>query len=113
MQRVRELGWIDGRTVAIEYRWAEGRSERYTEIADEFVRLNVNVIVTVGSAVPAANSPRRSIQSEPVRLRHWHDRAAMSHTLQRQALALGAGTSGLPPAVVLGVRVASRSSRAA
>jgi putative ABC transport system substrate-binding protein len=54
VQRVRELGWIDGRTVAIEYRWAEGRSERYTEIADEFVRLNVNVIVTVGSAVPAA-----------------------------------------------------------
>jgi hypothetical protein len=39
VQRVRELGWIDGRTVAIEYRWAEGRSERYTEIADEFVRL--------------------------------------------------------------------------
>jgi ABC-type uncharacterized transport system substrate-binding protein len=54
VQRVRELGWIEGRTVAIEYRWAEGRSERYTEIADEFVRLNVNVIVTVGSAVPAA-----------------------------------------------------------
>jgi hypothetical protein len=40
--------------VAIEYRWAEGRSERHTEIADEFTRLKVNVIVTVGSAVPAA-----------------------------------------------------------
>jgi putative ABC transport system substrate-binding protein len=33
VQRLRELGWIEGRTVAIEYRWAEGRSERYTEIA--------------------------------------------------------------------------------
>src|SRR5262249_37519122 len=53
VQRLRELGWIDGRNVAIEYRWAEGRSERYTEIGAEFVRLKVDVIVTVGSAVPA------------------------------------------------------------
>jgi putative tryptophan/tyrosine transport system substrate-binding protein len=52
-RRLRELGWIDGRTVAIEYRWAEGRTERYTEIAAEFVRLKVEVIVTVGSAVLA------------------------------------------------------------
>ena len=48
------LGWIDGRTVAIEYRWAEGRSERYTEIAAEFVRLKVDVIVTAGASVVAA-----------------------------------------------------------
>jgi putative ABC transport system substrate-binding protein len=54
VQRLRELGWVDGRTVAIEYRWAEGRSDRYTEIAAEFVRLKVDVIVTVGSAVLAA-----------------------------------------------------------
>jgi putative ABC transport system substrate-binding protein len=53
VQRLRELGWIEGRTVAIEYRWAEGRSERFTEIAAEFVRLKVDVIVTVGTAVPA------------------------------------------------------------
>jgi putative ABC transport system substrate-binding protein len=53
VQRLRELGWIDGRTIAIEYRWAEGRSERYTEIGAEFVRLKVDVIVTVGTAVPA------------------------------------------------------------
>src|SRR5258705_10896191 len=50
---LRELGWIEGRTVAIEYRWSEGRTERYTEIAVEFVRLKVDVILTVGSAVPA------------------------------------------------------------
>jgi putative ABC transport system substrate-binding protein len=49
---LRELGWIEGRTVAIEYRWSEGRPERYAEIADEFVRLKVDVILTVGSAVP-------------------------------------------------------------
>jgi len=49
VQRLRELGWIDGRTVAIEYRWGEGRSERYAEIAAEFVRLKVHVIVTYGT----------------------------------------------------------------
>jgi ABC-type uncharacterized transport system substrate-binding protein len=53
VQRLRELGWTEGRTVAIEYRWAEGRSELYTEIAAEFVRLKVDIIVTVGSAVVA------------------------------------------------------------
>jgi ABC transporter substrate binding protein len=45
VQRLRELGWIEGRTVAIEYRWAEGRSERFSDIAAEFVRLKVDVIV--------------------------------------------------------------------
>jgi putative ABC transport system substrate-binding protein len=54
VQRLRELGWIEGRTVAIEYRWAEGRDERFTEIAAEFVRLKVDIIVTVGGAVLAA-----------------------------------------------------------
>src|SRR5947207_6393771 len=51
VRRLHELGWVEGRTVAIEYRWAEGRSDRYAEIAAEFVRLKVDVIVTVGSAV--------------------------------------------------------------
>jgi putative tryptophan/tyrosine transport system substrate-binding protein len=46
VQRLRELGWIEGRNIAIEYRWAEGRSERFIEIAAEFVRLNVDAIVT-------------------------------------------------------------------
>src|SRR5215472_6142320 len=49
---LRELGWIENRNVGIEYRWSEGRTERYAEIAAEFVRLKVDVIVTVGSAVP-------------------------------------------------------------
>jgi putative ABC transport system substrate-binding protein len=53
VQRLQELGWVEGRTVAIEYRWAEGHSERYAEIAAEFVRLKIDVIVTAGSAVPA------------------------------------------------------------
>ena len=54
VQRMRELGWIEGRTVAIEYRWAEGRNERFTEIANEFVRLKVDVIVTSGAGAAAA-----------------------------------------------------------
>jgi putative ABC transport system substrate-binding protein len=54
VQRLRELGWIEGRSVAIEYRWAEGRSERFTEIAAEFVQRKVDVIVTSGGALPAA-----------------------------------------------------------
>jgi putative ABC transport system substrate-binding protein len=52
-QRLSELGWIEGRTVEIAVRWAEGRPERYTEIAAEFVRLKVDVIVTAGGAVLA------------------------------------------------------------
>ena len=49
VQRLRELGWIDGRNVAIEYRWAEGRTERAAEIAADFVRLKVDVILTSGT----------------------------------------------------------------
>jgi putative ABC transport system substrate-binding protein len=51
VQRLRDLGWIEGRNVAIKFRWAEGRAERYSEIATEFVRLKVDVIVTTGAAV--------------------------------------------------------------
>src|SRR5262245_22764137 len=50
VQRLHQLGWIEGRTVAIEYRWAEGRYERFAEIAAEFVRLKVDVIVTAATA---------------------------------------------------------------
>jgi putative ABC transport system substrate-binding protein len=61
VQRLRELGWIEGRTVAIEIRWAEGRSERYTEIAAELVRLKVDIIVTAGAAVLAAKQATSAI----------------------------------------------------
>ncbi|MGC2046092.1 MAG: ABC transporter substrate-binding protein, partial [Pseudolabrys sp.] len=59
--RMRELGWIEGRTIAIEYRWSEGRPERYAEIAAEFVRLKVDAIVTVGSAVPIVKQATTTI----------------------------------------------------
>jgi putative tryptophan/tyrosine transport system substrate-binding protein len=54
VQRLRELGWIEGRTVAIQYRWAEGRAERWAEFAAEFVGLKVDVIVSGGNAAVAA-----------------------------------------------------------
>jgi putative ABC transport system substrate-binding protein len=53
VKRVHEHGWIEGGTVAIEYRWAEGRTERLAELAAELVRLKPDVIVTAGTAVPA------------------------------------------------------------
>jgi putative ABC transport system substrate-binding protein len=59
--RLRELGWIEGRTVAIEVRWAEGRAERYAEIATEFVARKVNVIVTSGGAVAAIKQATSTI----------------------------------------------------
>jgi signal transduction histidine kinase len=56
--RLRELGWIEGRTVAIEYRWAEGRYEHLAEIAAEFVRLKVDVIVQENLGAFAADAMR-------------------------------------------------------
>jgi putative tryptophan/tyrosine transport system substrate-binding protein len=50
VQRMHQLGWVEGRTIAIEYRWAEGRNERFAEIAAEFARQKVDVIVTSGTA---------------------------------------------------------------
>ena len=64
VQRMRELGWIDGRNVAIEYRWAEGRSERFTEIAAEFVRLKVDVIVTQGT--PQTLATKKATATIPI-----------------------------------------------
>jgi putative ABC transport system substrate-binding protein len=54
VQRLRELGWIEDRTVAIDYRWAEGQIERFSEIAAEFVRFKVDVIFTTGAGAAVA-----------------------------------------------------------
>src|SRR3974390_1777116 len=50
VKRLGELGWVEGRNITIDYRWAEGRNERYAEIAAEFVALKVDLIVTWASA---------------------------------------------------------------
>jgi putative ABC transport system substrate-binding protein len=60
-QRLRELGWIEGRTIAIEYRWAEGRSERAAEIAAELVRLKVDIIFTSGTTYVIAAKQATSV----------------------------------------------------
>src|SRR5262249_3457426 len=62
--RLRELGWVDGRNLAIEYRWAEGRNERYAENAAEFVRLKVDVIVT--EATPPTLAAKQATAVIPI-----------------------------------------------
>jgi putative ABC transport system substrate-binding protein len=64
VQRLRECGWIEGRTVAVEYRWAEGRAERAAEIAAEFVRLKVDVIVTY--ATPPTLAAKQATSAIPI-----------------------------------------------
>src|SRR5262245_62103897 len=64
VRRLRELGWIEGRTVAIEYRWAEGRSEDYAENAAEFIRLKVDVIVT--STTPPSLAAKQATAVIPI-----------------------------------------------
>jgi len=64
VQRLRELGWVEGRNVAIEYRWAEGRSERFVEIAAEFVKLKVDVIVT--QSTPATLAAKQATSAIPI-----------------------------------------------
>jgi putative tryptophan/tyrosine transport system substrate-binding protein len=75
VQRLRELGWIEGHTIAIEYRWADGKSEPLADIAAEFVQLKVAVIVTGGTAAVTAAKRATSVipivfatAGDPVRL---------------------------------------------
>ena len=63
-KRLSELGWIDGRTVAIEARWAQGRSEHAAEIAADFVRLKVDVVVTTGT--PTALAAKQATAVIPI-----------------------------------------------
>jgi putative ABC transport system substrate-binding protein len=61
LQRLHELGWNEGRNIAIEYRWAEGRPERAAEFAAEFVRLKVDIIVTAGTNTVIAKQTTSTI----------------------------------------------------
>lgn len=64
VQRLRELGWIDGHTVAIEFRWAEGKPNRYTAIGAEFAERKVDVIVT--SATPPVLAAKKATSTIPI-----------------------------------------------
>ena len=62
MQRLLELGWVESRTVALQVRWADGRSERFAEFAAEFIRLKVDVLITSSTqAVIAAKQVSSTI----------------------------------------------------
>ena len=88
VQRMRELGWTEGRNMAIEYRWAEGRNERFPEIAAEFVRLKVDVILTHNTLPTLAAKQahqrsqsflrRRASRWAAASWRAWRGRAATS-----------------------------------
>jgi ABC-type uncharacterized transport system substrate-binding protein len=103
VQRLRELDWTEGRTVSIEYRWADGRSERYTEIATEFVRLKVDLILTAGNeaaiAVKQATSvipivfAWRETRSALAWSQVWRDRAVTSPACRFSLLILQASDS--------------------
>ena len=61
VERLHEFGWIEGRNLAVEYRWAEGRPDRAAELAAEFVRLKVDVIVTYANPMVAATKQSTSV----------------------------------------------------
>ena len=114
VQRLRELGWIEGRNVAIEYRWAEGRAERLDEIAAELVRLKVDVIVTHTPATVARQSRRhrrsrsfsrrRATRSAAGIVASWHDRAATSPGCRVKAPMLAGKRLELLREIVPGLR---------
>ena len=60
-----ETGYFEGRNVAVEYRWAEGRYDRFPELAAELVRRQVSVIVTSGSIV-ATNAAKAATSVIPI-----------------------------------------------
>jgi len=81
VQRLRELGWIEGRTVAIEYRWAEGHSERFPEIAAELVRLKGDK-----NSGPRRSCARRQVAGDDV-----HPALVMQCKATRPALRMNDG----------------------
>jgi putative tryptophan/tyrosine transport system substrate-binding protein len=64
VERLRELGWIEGRNVAVEYRWAEGRNERFAEIVAEFLRHKVDIVITQGT--PAVLAAKQAMSTIPI-----------------------------------------------
>jgi putative tryptophan/tyrosine transport system substrate-binding protein len=76
-QGLRELGYVEGRTVAIEYRWAEGKPERMRELAEELVRLKVDVIMAPSSIYTEA--AKRATSTIPIIFMSHADPLGSSH----------------------------------
>ena len=101
--RLRELGWNAGDNLAIEYRWAQGRSDRVSEFAAEFERRKVDVIISYGGAVttlkqtitsiPIASLPLHSIRFAAVWFRAWRIRLATLPESRSSSLILSASRS--------------------
>jgi putative tryptophan/tyrosine transport system substrate-binding protein len=62
---LRELGQIEGQNIAIEYRYAEGKIDRYSELAAELVRLKVDIIVVAGG-VPTVRAAKNATKTIPI-----------------------------------------------
>jgi putative ABC transport system substrate-binding protein len=93
LARLRDHGWIEGRNVAIEYRWAEGRTERFAEFAAEFVRLKADVIVTGGTA--AVLALMQATSATPIVFMSAGDPVA--YGLVASLARLGGNVTGLSP----------------
>jgi putative tryptophan/tyrosine transport system substrate-binding protein len=66
VDRLKALGWIDGQTVRLEFRWAEGKPELITPLAQEFARLNPNVIIGGANDVAGTRAIRKEIPTTPI-----------------------------------------------
>lgn len=64
LQGLRELGYVEGKNVLIEYKWAEGRFERMPELAEELVRLKVDIIIAPNSAI--ARAAKKATSTIPI-----------------------------------------------
>ena len=95
-ERLKQLGWIEGRTVAIEYRWSEGRPERVAEVAGEFVRHKVDIIVTYGGAVAAFKQATAGIHRSCLQSRSIRSALASSTAFRIQAATLRECPSSKP-----------------
>jgi putative ABC transport system substrate-binding protein len=71
-QGLRELGYVEGQNIAIEYRYAEGKAERYRDLSTELVRLKVDVIV-VGGGVGATSAAKQATDTIPIVMAHASD----------------------------------------
>jgi hypothetical protein len=107
VRRLHELGWLEGQTVAIEYRWAEGRSERFAEIAAEFVRLKVDVIVTAGTA--PALAAKQATSAIPIASQRKHESSAWKASY-RSASAPMCSLNQMPAPALANSQILRRSS---